>query len=280
MLKWLNDEQPVFLSTAIEMSLYPYAGAHAVQSAAFALEWPIELTENEVSLVGGVHEKLRTALPNAAPMQTITFQMVAGQAGTTGSATAGHAFSRQGPAGPARVLEVHRNRMVGQVNDYTRWEPVWKEVSNWFSAVGPILGNRQITHVGLQYNDIFHWRDAPQSLDLKQVFREDSPLLPGNVFKLKGLWHSHNGYFLERSEPVPHRLLENVNVNMLEELGQRSIVISTVHKAEIADKWGWDSMSKDIDALMADLHKRNKEVLGDLLSVNAATMIGLFKGNQ
>lgn len=262
------------------MSLYPYAGAHAVQSAAFVLEWPIDLTEAELSVVMGVHEKLRTALPISAPIQTVTFQFVANQAGSTVGAASGYVFSRLGPAGPTRVLEVHRNRMVGQVNDYTRWDPVWKEVGSWFSAVGPILGKRQITHVGLQYNDVFHWRGAPESLDLKQVFKEDSSLLPGNIFKLQGLWHSHHGYFLEQSTPVSHRLLENVNVSMLEELGQRSIVISTVHKAEVAGMWGWEKMSEHVDALMANLHSRNKAVLRELLSDDAARSIGLLEGNQ
>lgn len=280
MLKLLKYDQPVLPAKVTEMSLFPYAGAHAVQSAAFALEWPVELSEVELSSIAGLHEKLRPSLPNSAPLQTMTFQVVAGQPGSPISAAGGHSFSRPGPAGPARLLEVQRNRVVGQVNDYTRWEPVWKEVRNWLSLVGPIIGTRQITHVGLQYNDVFHWRGNPQSLDLKQVFAEGSPLLPSNVFKLQGLWHSHHGYFLERSEPVQHRLLENVNVSMLEELGQRSILISLVHKAAVADIWGWESMSKVIDGLMDDLHKRNKIMLGDLLSSEAAESIGLLKESK
>lgn len=281
MLKSGEFDQLAFLIPANEMSLYPYAGAHAVQSAAFALEWPVELNEVDFVAVAALHEKLKTSLPVAAPIQRVTFQMVPGQAGsTTANALAGHTFSRLGAAGPARVLEVQANRVVGQVNDYTRWEPVWKEVGNWFKLVGPIIGKRQITNVGLQYNDVFHWRDDPQSLDLTQIFREDSVLLPRNVFALNGLWHSHHGYFVERTAPIPHRLLENVNVNLLEELGQRSVVISTVHKAEVSNVWGWENMAGNIDSLMADLHQRNKVTLGNLLSTHAAGLIGLDKENQ
>ena len=262
-----------------KMSLYPFAGAHAVQSAAFALEWPVEINEAEISAIAGTHEKLKPSLPVIAPLQTLTFQMIGGQAGSTSTVPGGFLFSRPGPAGIARALEVQRNRLVGQVSDYTRWAPVWKEVKSWFATVAPCLGNRQFTHVGLQYNDVFHWRAAPESLDLKQVFREGSPLLPANVFGLKDLWHSHHGYFLDRETPVKHRLLENVNINMLEELGQRSIVISTVHKAEI-NIWSWEALAKSIDALMDDLHQRNKANLGSLLSDEAAGKISLFKGSE
>lgn len=262
------------------MSLYPFAGAHAVQSAAFALEWPVEISEAEINGIAGQREKLKPSLTDMSPLQTLTFQMMGGQSGgTTSAIPGGYVFSRPGPAGPARVLEVQRNRMVGQVNDYTRWEPVWKEVRSWFDTLAPLLGKRQFTSVGLQYNDVFHWRDTPESLDLKQVFKVGSPLLPSNAFELTNLWHSHHGYFLDRNEPIKHRLLENVNVNLLEELGQRSIVITTVHKAEI-NIWSWEEVSKCIDALMSDLHKRNKDNLGRLLSDDAAGKISLFKGGE
>jgi uncharacterized protein (TIGR04255 family) len=261
--------------------LYPFAGAHAVQSAAFALEWPIEISELEITGIAGIREKLKQSLPDMNVLQTFTFQMMGGQSsgGTTSAIPGGVVFSRPGPTGPARALEVQRNRMVGQINDYTRWEPVWKEVRSWFDVVAPMLGTRQFATVGLQYNDVFHWRDTPESLDLRHVFKVGSTLLPSNVFELKHLWHSHNGYFLDQETPLKHRLLENVNVNMVEDLGQRSIVISTVHKAHV-DVESWEELSKHLDELMSDLHKRNKENLGQLLSDDAAGKISLFKGSE
>lgn len=262
------------------MSLYPFAGAHAVQSAAFALEWPEEISDADFNAIAGLREKLKPSLPDINPLQTYTILM-SGQSGggTTSAVPGGYVFSRPGPTGPARALEIQRNRMVGQVNDYTRWAPVWKEVKNWFDIVAPVLGKRQIATVGLQYNDVFHWRDTPESLDLKKIFKTDSPLLPANVFDLSGLWHSHHGYFLDRDTPVKHKLLENMNVNMVEELGQRSIVISSVHKAQV-NIWGWEALSECVDELMNDLHARNKENLEILLSEDAAAKISLFKGNK
>lgn len=260
------------------MSLYPFAGAHAVQSAAFALEWPVELSDDDIRRMRGMHHELKGALPQLSELQTFKILM-GGQpgAGTTSAVPGGFVLSRQGAAGPAKVLEIQRNRMVAQVNDYTRWAPVWNEVKSWFDIFAPVLGQRQIAIVGLQYNDVFHWRADPSSLDLRQVFKVGSPLLPSNVFDLPGLWHSHHGYFLDLDDPIRYKLLENVNVNIIEELGQRSIVISSVHKAHV-NVWGWEKLAQNVDSLMDALHARNKKNLEALLSEEAAAKISLFKG--
>lgn len=262
------------------MSLYPFAGAHAVQSATFALEWPVEISGNEIGLIAGMRDKLKSALPEMQPLQSVTILM-GGQSGggTTSAVPGGYVFIKPGATGPARVLEIQRNRMMGQVNDYTRWAPVWNEVKRWFDIVAPVLGGRQIATVGLQYNDVFHWRADPATLDLKKIFKVGSPLLPSNAFELAGLWHSHHGYFVDQDAPIPHKLLENINVNMVEEQGQRSIVISSVHKAHV-NIWGWEALADKIDSLMSDMHTRNKENLGLLLSEEAADKISLFKGSN
>jgi uncharacterized protein (TIGR04255 family) len=259
------------------MSLYPFAGAHAVQSAAFAIEWSDELSDVEVSSLLGLHEQLKPSLPLSAPLQSIQLQMSGNAQPVRVQTTAGCVFNRPGNNGPARTLEVARNRMVGQINDYTRWQPVWDEVNGWFSVVGPTIGKRKISSIGLQYNDVFHWRGVPQDMDLTTLFLNGSKLLPANVFEIKGQWHSHHGYFMDRPLPIQHRLLENINVNVLEELGERSFVITTVHKAEVSQIWGWEGLKDAIAPLMVDLHNRNKEVLSQLLSEHAKKMINLSK---
>lgn len=262
------------------MSLYPSAGAHAVQSAAFALEWPVELTDSDLGHIGAVQMRLRQSLPNMQPIQAMMVQMLAG-GGPPAAArpiTGGFQLSRSGPAGPIWTLEIQRNRLVGQINDYTRWKLVWAEVKSWFAAAAPFLDGRQIASVGLHYTDVFHWRAPPEQLDLSQVFRRESRLLPPHVFETKSFWHSHHGYFIQQDEPTPHRLLENVNVDMMENLGQQSFVITTVHRAEVKDIWGWENLEKVIDPLMETLHARNKAALGDLLAEPVAKTISLFGG--
>jgi uncharacterized protein (TIGR04255 family) len=262
------------------MSLYPYAGVHAVQSAAFAIEWAEEASDEDIAQVSKVHEKLRLSLPNIAPIQAFTVQM-AGNQSVGVQRTVGHVLSRSNQSGVVtRVLEVHKNRIVGQVNDYTRWAAVWGEVKNWLQATDQVIGTKRISHVGLQYNDVFHWRDSLEKFELSSLFNKNSKYLPKNIFELNGLWHSHHGFLLQQETPLRHTLIENVNVNAIEELGQRSFVISTVHKAELDDVWGWLNLEPTIDKMMNSLHARNKTALGDVLSDYAATLINLFEGKQ
>lgn len=261
-------------------SLYPFAGAHAVQSAAFAFEWPQLLSDSEFAEVMALHEKLKSSLPHARENKALTIELVSGTPITT-QTTGGVVFSRSalGATGaPSRILEISKDKCVGQINEYTRWDPVWKEVLGWFEIVAPVLvKSHPVKHIGLQYNDVFHWRASPETLDLKQVFREDSPYLPSNVFGLKDLWHSHHGYFISQSEPTPHRLLENVNVNLIDELGQRSILISTVHKAEFATPlFSAEDLLNTLKTLVPELHLRNKAALAGLLAQDVADKIKLF----
>jgi uncharacterized protein (TIGR04255 family) len=262
------------------MSLFPFAGAHAVQSAAFAFEWPQHLTDADFASVLALHDKLSKSLPTVVQNKGLTIDIASG---TTSAAQAigSVTFSRSalGAAGaPSRILEIARDRCVGLINEYTRWEPVWKEVLGWFEVVAPALvAGHPVKHIGLQYNDLFHWRASPESLDLKRVFRAQSPFLPPNVFELKDLWHSHHGYFKQREEPMAHRLLENINVNLVDELGQRSILISTVHKAEFSTPiFTPEDLLATLRELIPDLHMRNKEILGKLLADETVELIKLF----
>ena len=259
------------------MSLYPFAGAHAVQSVAFGFEWTNEVSDAELAAVNVAYlAQLRPSLPVAAGTQSMVVQIEGGIASMNAGAQGGWRYSKPGHGGMARLLDVQRNRCVGQFNDYTRWNPVFKEAQKWFDTVGPELGPRQYTSLGLEYTDVFNWRADPQSLNLVEVFRTDSPYLPNNVFRQKGLWHVHHGFLSDRNEPgVENRLLENINVNLIEELGQRSIVITTVHRASFAGVWGWEKLRALIAPMFEDFHARNKQTLSDLLTNEVLDKISL-----
>ena len=265
-------------SARLPMSLYPFAGAHAVQSVAFGFEWTNELSDAELSAVNGAYlAQLRPSLPVAASTQSMVVQIESGGvASMNTSAQGGWRYSKPGHGGMARLLDVQRNRCVGQFNDYTRWDPVFKEAKKWFDAVGPNLGSRQYASLGLEYTDVFNWRADPQSLNVAEVFRTDSPYLPSNVFRQKSLWHSHHGFLSDRTAPgVENKLLENINVNLIEELGQRSIVITTVHRASFVDVWGWEALNPLLVPMFEDFHARNKQTLSDLLTNEVLDKISL-----
>jgi hypothetical protein len=262
------------------MSLYPFAGAHAVKSAAFAFEWPAHLTESDFSRVQEAHGQLLSSLPEKSVTPALMIDMSRGTP-MTANAIGSVNFSRRGVGGsaPSRALEVARDKCVAQINEYTRWEPVWNEVRGWFSVIAPLVVTAHpIKHIGLQYTDVFHWRADPGELNLRKVFRPSTKFLPPHVFDLKNLWHSHHGYFLEVADSRRHRLLENVNVNIIDELGQRTIVIQTLHKAEFATPlFNVEEVMAVMDQTVPTLHQRNKAALGDLLCDEVVEQIKLFK---
>ena len=192
----------------------------------------------------------------------------------------GFTLSRAASAGGvSRSLEVGRMRCVAQINDYTRWKAVWPEVRKWLAAVIPKLGRRNFTSIGIQFNDVFHWRDRIETFDPAEVFSTNSTLLPNSALSNKKPWHSHHGYFIDIDTPIDSAVLENVNINVLDNLNQRSVIITTVHKAHV-NMWSWDEMNPVIDNLMEVLHQRNKAALANVLSEGAAKSISLYAEAQ
>jgi uncharacterized protein (TIGR04255 family) len=257
-------------------ALYPSAGNHSVQNAAFAIEWLSELTPTELSAAMAVHAELSASLPQQSQASVMSFQIGPnGQPQMLPSGTGGFTLFRPAPAGGvSRSLEVDRMRCVAQVNDYTRWKAVWPEVRKWFAAIIPKLGRKNFSSIGIQFNDVFHWRDRIESFDPAVVFSAKSTLLPSGALSSKQPWHSHHGYFVAINEPINVPILENVNINVLDNLNQRSVIISTVHKASV-NMWSWEEISPVLDQLMEALHLRNKAVLADLLTEEAAKIISL-----
>jgi uncharacterized protein (TIGR04255 family) len=255
--------------------LYPSAGNHSVQNAAFAIEWLSELSPADLAAAMNVHRELYSSLPQQQQNSAVTFQMTPNGPQVSPSALGGFTLFRAASAGGiSRQLEVDRMRCVAQVNDYTRWKAVWPEVRKWLGAVLPKIGRRNFTSIGIQFNDVFHWRDHIDSFDPAVVFSDKSTLLPSGVLSNKQAWHSHHGYFVRITEPIDVPVLENVNINVLDNLNQRSVIISTVHKAQV-NMWTWEEMDPIIDSLMEVLHLRNKAALADVLSKHAADLIKL-----
>ena len=91
---------------------------------------------------------------------------------------------------------------------------------------------------------------------------------------MRGQWHSHHGY-LTSEKSLQYPLLENINVNIVDNLGQRSAIITTVHKLNLVDIWGWTDLQKILEDSMKALHLRNKATLKGLLAGDVAKNIGL-----
>lgn len=271
------------------MALFPFAGDNSIQNVVFALEWAEPLTNSDLAAIYAYREDpkatlIRKTFPQVQQQRMVTINLDADSGAQHANAIpnelGGINFTRPSVTNigaASRALIVSKSNCLAVVSEYTRWATVWAEVREWLSLITPKIADaRPITTIGLQYTDVFLWKAAPSSFDLNSIFSQTTDFLPKNAFKTNGLWHSHHGYFARHEIPIQHDLLENVNVNVLENTGLRSIQILTSHKAILTTPI-WKSMEvmDALDLMMPDLHSRNKAVLEDLLTPEVKAAIKL-----
>lgn len=265
-------------------SLYPYAGSHAVVNAVFAVEWAEPLKPEMLKGLSRLTAKFRNlGLSNLQYQNSFEMKIEQphGSAQPKQSAQvviAGLVFAR-----PASIGDISRSVTISQTScmisipDYTRWIDVAEDVQAYFKIVmEEIAPLRPLTVIGLQYHDLFSWKDNPDEMNLREIFAENS-FIPENVFKQQGLWHLHHGYVVKVLEPVHYSRLDNVNVDMIEQGGERAIQIIGAHRATLQSPM-WQAHMKNRAAVvevLASLHDANKEMLLRLLTEQVCQKIRL-----
>jgi uncharacterized protein (TIGR04255 family) len=256
-------------------NLFPVAGNNAIQNAAFAIEWAAELLPTEMQKINNAIEAdLKSEFQNSIPQNVQKFSFVnegvANPRFLPSIEIGGYLFEKRSPLSPVptKSITLGKQNLVILINEYSRWEAVWEDVRKYISLVLNNLREQPINNIGLQYSDVFIWKDTPDSLNLNEVFRPNSQYLTPNVLNVKKLWHSHHGYIVDSSAPVPNTRLDNINVNLIDIEGTLSIQIVTSHRATLETPiWykGEESLSV-ISEIMSVLHDENKLIMHDLLS--------------
>lgn len=268
--------------------LSPFAGRHAVQSAAFGVHWATPISDDALRAVGELHEKIKADFPSKQQAQRVTFSWGGDTQPIQSTPEIGglnfiKPIGGAGAGSPARSLQVQDNFLMLAVNDYDRWAGFAELIKRSFEALMPTIAqSRSAQILQLQYTDTFFWRGKPGTLEVKEIFREGSKFLAPNVFSVgDNLWHSFHGFFSDKA-PKGCRLLENINVQRTPNEGspdEQLFTISTNHQLFL------DSGIDDAAALLnfiaenvEQMHKRNKEVLAELLTDEVQQLIALWGG--
>jgi len=266
--------------------LYPYAGTHAVQNAIFAVEWAEPLRSDVLLDMLKLATKYRNlGLTTIQQQNALSVNLTAARSTDVvpnvsssqelGGLMFSAAASAAGVAG--RSITISRQNCMVFIPDYTRWAKVWDDVHSYLSvALGVIAPMRPLTVAALQYTDVFQWKDDPSDMPLEKIFRNDT-YMPPNIFSLKGLWHVHQGYIQLSSTPVSNSRLENLNVDMLDTGGLRSIQITGAHRATLSEPL-WQAHLKNapvLTQLFRDMHESNKDLLARLLTTEVCAKISL-----
>ncbi|MGC5830109.1 TIGR04255 family protein [Ralstonia pseudosolanacearum] len=254
-------------------ALYPCAGNHAVQGAAFVLEWSPALDDQTLRAVGALAPQLRSSFPAMDEQRQITVQLETPRkkpgrhqpkARTAPAPSiAGVRFLNPSGAEPGaftRLIQIQRENCVISVNEYSNWATVWPRVKRWLDIVLPVaLSGRALTAITLQYQDLFLWKDDPSKLNMREVFRANSPYLPPNCFEQSSAWHSHHGFLDEFVGVYQGSLLDNINLNVNLIEGQKQVAALMTHRATLSRPLWSDNATQAIDWLFPVLHSRTKE---------------------
>lgn len=252
--------------------LRPFAQTHAVQSVALATEWQGELSDQTLLRVHTLAKKFEPLLPTVdlQKMMQISLTPAGLQAPQSFPALGAVVFQKTTDVGGvSHQFVVGRTNSLLTINEYSRWDPALKmAMALYAEAIPIILADKAINAIALQYTDIFTWKDDPDLLDLSQVFQANSQYLPPNALKQKGAWHSHHGFVAAASHVAEKDRLNNVNVNVMDVAGERTIQVTTVHRSTLEKplRLSTDSYLSIIESLQNKLHLDNKEMLSQLLS--------------
>lgn len=259
--------------------LLPFAGDHAVQNAAIALEWQGELSDQTLLRIYSLAEKLKPSFDKVELQKLMMINLADTGPSKHTDGLGGVQFQKMTSLGTAsRQMIVSRGNCTFIVHDYSRWVTMLEDAIRCLQLIMPvILADKAINAIGLQYTDAFTWKEDPADLNMKDVFREDTGLVPAHALNLKHLWHNHHGYLENVTEPVPHVLTTNVNVTVQDVSGERMIQIITTHRATLEKPIRLSTSAYfDVVANIENhLHSRNKSLLSQLLSEDVSNKINL-----
>ena len=188
----------------------------------------------------------------------------------------------------AEELTVDQSGAAYRTRSYRRWADVQKLIQ---SAFIPIIremlspDGMGIAIVELRCLDKFMASPVPDRVDYRQVLRADSEIVPPYALTLDGLWHSHVGWFEDVTEC--NRTLINLNIDVLDQPAEdgastRSLSINQVisYQTNTLNISEADHIPENLAAIFDRIHKRDKELLGLLLSDQMQKKIGLWSQGE
>lgn len=264
--------------------LFPCAGEHAILTAAVKLEWNEPLQAPQFEALRSAASQLRDDFPDWEDQHRVTINMTPGRMSAPQQSLGGFVLTRTAPSAqqPARTVMIDQESLQVVVGDYSEWKKVRADVVRYLGVLLPHVA-RGIQGLGLQYQDVFDWRDDPAKLPVKRIFMAGSKFLVGNALDLDGLWHSHHGYFEDFDAPKKCRELNNINVSRVVRSGTQSIQAITSHLAIFESPlWvqGDVGEGSPVFEILERMHIKNKSILAELFSSEVQDMINLNRKRE
>ncbi len=261
----------------------PINDVNAIDSAAFVLGFARPFLLQEIELLGGVEQVLRSDLPVSNRLNRLQIQLTnAPQSMSENFASNVESFGlhmqRFLPDGrPEWDLRVWDDSVVVTCRKYSSWSSESSDAIRFIQTVARVLerGENIVAMVALQITDRFVG-EAGENYKVASIFKEDSPYLTEKAKSSGALWHVFQGWFSDASEHEARCLhvlnlsanLESVHVTNIEHTGQLQFS-EPLHISAIA-------AGDKLKSLFGWLHDQNVSVICDVLNENQQRAVGLI----
>lgn len=244
----------------------PINERNAIESTTFAVLLDAQLTDRQIEAMQGLKDTLKSELPSFNVTQKITAQFNGtdiSQSLQTGGVLLQH-FNTAGK--PTWILKIEGNLVAVSCLDYVDWDEEKPKALNLISkALAAISCDRvNVATLGLQVVDKF--KEPMSEYEFANVLNPLSRFVTKQAIESGPLWHTYQGWF-----DVPpsdgNQLLNILNLTANEENNEHTLTID--HQTQLM--WSQSVSAPDdakqfFDSLLDDLHRRNKEVVKELLN--------------
>lgn len=262
------------------LTVRPYTDHHGIKSVIFALEFaaPISIEALLGIRDGDSGAALKKRLPRLQEQRSIVLNLGAPhpQVGfglgidAANQPISGLQYDCTLPDGRVEwAVAIQQTSILITCGSYARWKGTSDTAREFLRLIVPHLNGAVVAVVGLQYVDEFQSTVRKEEFQLSGLFSQTSRFVPQNLVERRGPCHSHHGYFDLLEEP-PARILNNVNVNVLEEPSAFRVEVVGSHRCMLREPIALADAAVlepdgPIGGVWEKLHAHNKAIIGDIL---------------
>lgn len=259
---------------------------NAIKIAAFAFElYPESVTQEILEKIQQSYTNgLFSSYNNFIPHNEMVVKITESERQITTDTLGGLSLLKTDAAGN-KIWEVliDKNNIVVTCHKYTRWEEVFTQTKIYLKEIMGVIGNSISIHgLTLEYIDEFNILDGTTHKWKEELFLSEAKYLPKHIFELLKPWHSHHGFFLDGERTLNKRILLNLNIEcVVSKQGAYKLIIRSQHRSLMENSilFNVENIDSKIDEAMVENHKINKDLLRDLLTVDALQSINLGENN-
>ncbi len=257
----------------------PYSKKNAIKSAAFALEFKKEISEDILHTIKELYTEDANFVkdfPREELLQTVKVQMGSNIQEISTTELGGLSYLSPSDSNFDWRLLIQGNSISITCSAYTRWDEVWGFSKQYYEKILPLLKDNKLSKIVLEYLDEFNVSNLSENKWLEELFKDDSPYMPQFVYKMKEPWHTHNGFISKKDN---QQTINLINMNfLLNNVGSATLLMQTQHASSLFVPLTLNTEKSEIDTIETTMkvsHEFNKEMLREHLSQTMLDQIGL-----